>query len=209
MKNKIIKSTYHWSDENIHTPSISKDLKKILSERNFSNLEHLDIGCGNGFITKIINKFFKKTTGIDLSNEGIKLAKRKSKKFKNLNFLNIGPEILIKKQIKYDVITAIEVIEHQYDPFKFMNDLEKLSKKNGYVLITTPYHGYIKNLVLSLLGLMDNHFTVLWTHGHIKFFSIKTLKKLISNYKFDIEEISFSGRFYPISSSMIFLLRRK
>ena len=90
-----------------------------------------------------------------------------------------------------------------------MKEIEKLSKKNGYVLITTPYHGYIKNLVLSLLGLMDNHFTALWTHGHIKFFSIKTLKKLISNYKFDIKEISFSGRFYPLSSSMIFLLKRK
>ena len=61
MKKKIINSTYHWSDENVHTPFIAKDLKKILSERNFSNLEHLDIGCGNGFITKIINKFFKKT----------------------------------------------------------------------------------------------------------------------------------------------------
>ena len=71
------------------------------------------------------------------------------------------------------------------------------------------FGGYIKNLVLSLLGLMDNHFTALWTHGHIKFFSIKTLKKLISNYKFDIKEISFSGRFYPLSSSMIFLLKRK
>ena len=209
MKKKIINSTYHWSDENVHTPFIAKDLKKILSERNFSNLEHLDIGCGNGFITKIINKFFKKTTGIDLSNEGIKLAKKKSKKIKNLNFLNIAPEKLIKKNIKFDVITTIEVIEHQYDPFEFMSNIEKLSKKNGYVLITTPYHGYIKNLILSLLGLMDNHFTALWTHGHIKFFSIKSLKKLISNYNFDIEEINFSGRLYPLSSSMIFFLKRK
>ena len=209
MKKKIINSTYHWSDENVHTPSISKDLKRILLEKNFNNLEHLDIGCGNGFITKIINKFFKKTTGIDLSKDGINLAKKKSKTIKNLNFFNIGPEILIKKKVKFDVITAIEVIEHQYDPFRFMSDIEKLCKKKGYVLITTPYHGYVKNLVLSLLGLMDNHFTVLWPHGHIKFFSIKTLRKLISYYKFEIEEISFSGRFYPLSSSMIFLLKRK
>jgi 2-polyprenyl-3-methyl-5-hydroxy-6-metoxy-1,4-benzoquinol methylase len=62
MKKKVINSTYHWSDENVHTPSISKDLANILSKRNFHNLEHLDIGCGNGFITKIIHKYFKKTT---------------------------------------------------------------------------------------------------------------------------------------------------
>ena len=89
-----------------------------------------------------------------------------------------------------------------------MKNLEQLSKKGGLVVITTPYHGYFKNLALSVLGAMDNHFTALWRHGHIKFFSIKTLKKLISFYKFEIIDIKFSGRFYPLSSSMIFILKK-
>ena len=209
MKKKKSNSSYHWADTHTHTPSIVDDIMKIFSNKEYQKLNHLDLGCGNGFITKIINKFFKKTTAIDISAEGIKFATKGNYNKNKISFLNTSPEKLIKKKRKYDVITTIEVIEHQYDPFKFMQNLEKLSKRGGYVLITTPYHGYIKNLVMSTLGLMDNHFTALWTHGHIKFFSIKTLKKLISNYKFEITSISFSGRFYPISSSMIFLLKRK
>ena len=178
-------------------------------EKKYQKLNHLDIGCGNGFITKIINKYFKKTTAIDVSLDGIKFAKKGIYNKRKISFLNSSPEKLIKKKMKYDVITSIEVIEHQYDPFQFMNNLEKLCNIGGYVLITTPYHGYFKNLLMSILGIMDNHFTALWTHGHIKFFSIKTLKKLILNYRFEILSITFSGRFYPISSSMIFLLKRK
>ena len=209
MKEKKRNSTYHWSDEHTHTPAITNDLKKILSKDKFKKYNHLDVGCGNGYITKIISKYFKKTTGIDLSKEGIKFAKKNLKKSDKISFFCISPEQLIKKKTKYDVITSIEVIEHQYDPFKFIENIEKLCKKGGYAIITTPYHGYFKNLALSILGAMDNHFTALWRHGHIKFFSIKTLKKLISNYKFNIVDIKYSGRFYPLSSSMIFILKKK
>lgn len=202
-------SSYHWSDEHTHTPSITKDLIKIFQLYNFQKFNHLDVGCGNGYITKIISKFFKKTIGIDLSKDGIKFAKKNFYNKKKISFLNTSSDNLIKKKLKFDVITTIEVIEHQYDPFKFLSDLEKLCKKGGYVIITTPYHGYFKNLALSIIGAMDNHFTALWQHGHIKFFSIKTLKKLISNYNFDIIGIKYSGRFYPISSSMIFILKKK
>lgn len=209
MKKSKNLSTYHWDSATVHTPNILKDLNKILSKPEFKKFNHLDVGCGNGFITKKISKFFKKTTGIDLSKDGINFAKKSSHLSNNIKFLNIDSETLVSKKKKYDFITSIEVIEHQYDPFKFLKNIEKLSKKKALILITTPYHGYVKNLVLSILGLMDNHFTALWLHGHIKFFSIKTLKKLISNYKFEIINISFSGRIYPLSSSMIFLLKKK
>jgi hypothetical protein len=39
--------------------------------------------------------------------------------------------------------------------------------------VSTPYHGYHKNLGLALSGKMDAHFTALWEGGHIKFFSIR------------------------------------
>ena len=207
MKKKSIYSQYTWRNNHEHTPNVVKDLKKILSKRNLKKFNHLDIGCGNGFITKIISNFFKNTTGIDLSKQGINLAKKNLKE-KNIKFINISTDKLIKQKKLYDFITSVEVVEHQYDPYKFMYDIQSLSKKNGYVLITTPFHGYFKNLILSIFNLMDKHFTALWSHGHIKFFSVKTFKQLISNYKFEIVDIKYSGRFYPLSASMIFLLKK-
>ena len=52
MKEKKKNSTYHWSDEHTHTPAITNDLKKILSKEKFKKYNHLDVGCGNGYITK-------------------------------------------------------------------------------------------------------------------------------------------------------------
>lgn len=205
-KKKLI--NYEWTNETHHTPSIISNIKKILNKTTKPSFNHVDIGCGNGFITKEINEYFKNSIGIDLSKQGIYFANKKYKS-KKLRFYLKDMQNLIDNKKKFDYVTTVEVIEHQYDPFKFMENLEKIVRKDGYLLITTPYHGYVKNLVMSVFGLMDNHFTALWNHGHIKFFSIKTLKKLISNYKFDIIDISYSGRIYPLSSSMIFLLKRK
>lgn len=209
---------YAWDNELHKTPGILKDLVKILSNvRNLQKLSYIDVGCGNGAITKILAKFFKNTCGIDLSLDGIRLAKKNN--ISKIEFLHKDMDTLIKKKKYFDFVSAIEVIEHQYDPHLFISQLNLITKKNGYILISTPYHGYLKNLLISLLGMMDNHFTALWRHGHIKFFSLKTLKNLvltknirIGNRSYQnnlsIINVSFSGRFFPFSRSMIFLLKK-
>jgi 2-polyprenyl-6-hydroxyphenyl methylase/3-demethylubiquinone-9 3-methyltransferase len=37
-------------------------------------------------------------------------------------------------------------------------------------VISTPFHGYWKNIALAVSGKFDDHFTALWNGGHIKFF---------------------------------------
>jgi 2-polyprenyl-3-methyl-5-hydroxy-6-metoxy-1,4-benzoquinol methylase len=199
---------YKWESANHHTPKIENALSKILNNPIYKSLNHLDVGCGNGALTVKFYKHFNKTLGIDLSEDGIKFAK----KFENekIKFEHESIENLIKNKNKFDFITAIEVIEHQYDPLDFVQKLEQITEKEGYILISTPFHGYFKNLLISLLNLNDSHYTALWKHGHIKFFSVKTFKKLISSScrNLEIKKIGYSGRFYPFSHSMIFLIKK-
>jgi 2-polyprenyl-6-hydroxyphenyl methylase/3-demethylubiquinone-9 3-methyltransferase len=61
---------------------------------------------------------------------------------------------------------------------------------------------------LALLGRFDRHFTALWDGGHIKFFSVKTLKKLLNDSGFKDIKVFTAGRFPPFSKSMIFLARK-
>ena len=204
----IKKLDYQWDNENHHTPKIEDDLAKILNNPEYKLYDHIDVGCGNGALTVKFCKFFNKSLGIDLSEDGIKFAK----KYENekIKFENESIENLIEKGREFDFVSAIEVIEHQYDPMDFLIKLSKITKKDGLVIISTPFHGYFKNLLISLLNLNDSHYTVLWKHGHIKFFSVKTFKKLVSTSKvpLQIKRISYSGRIYPFSNSMIFLLKK-
>ena len=64
-------------------------------------------------------------------------------------------------------------------------------KPGGSLICSTPYHGYVKNLLLSLAGKWDTHADPLWDGGHIKLWSRKSLGRLLSEAGF--EDLSFKG----------------
>ena len=91
-KNIITKNNfdYDWINNNtVHHKYLIKSIENILSIENTSNFDHLDIGCGNGLLTSKISKFFKSSTGIDLSGTGIEQAielNNERLKFENTNY---------------------------------------------------------------------------------------------------------------------------
>ena len=107
------------------------------------------------------------------------------------------------------MVIASEVIEHLYCPADLIETAKGVLRKGGYLLVTTPYHGYLKNLALALMNAFDNHFNPLWDGGHIKFFSIKTLSQLLEINSFEVIRFNFFGRLPWLWKSMICLARRK
>jgi 2-polyprenyl-6-hydroxyphenyl methylase/3-demethylubiquinone-9 3-methyltransferase len=63
-------------------------------------------------------------------------------------------------------------------------------------------------LVLALTGKLDAHFTALWDHGHIKFWSRKSLGKLLKDAGIPVVEFHRAGRVLPLSKSMIVVARK-
>jgi hypothetical protein len=55
---------------------------------------------------------------------------------------------------------------------------------------------------------MDAHFTALWDGGHIKFWSRKTLAKLLAGVGFDVVDFAGCGRFPYLWKSMVMTARR-
>ena len=76
-------------------------------------------------------------------------------------------------------------------------------KPEGKFILTTPYHGYLKNLALAVSGKMDDHFTALWDGGHIKFFSVSTLSKLLEAESCTEIEFKYAGRIPYLWNSML------
>jgi 2-polyprenyl-3-methyl-5-hydroxy-6-metoxy-1,4-benzoquinol methylase len=90
---------YDWINNNtVHHGYLIKSIEKILKKQNTSNNELLDIGFGNGLLTSKISRFFKHTTGIDLSGTGIDQAQKLNNE--RLNFKNMSIEEMIKSKKK-------------------------------------------------------------------------------------------------------------
>lgn len=71
---------------------------------------------------------------------------------------------------RFEVVISTAVIEHLYDPRGFIAFARWILANGGDFIVSTPYHGYLKNVALALSGRLDSHFAVLWDGGHIKFF---------------------------------------
>ena len=102
---------------------------------------------------------------------------------------------------------SLEVVEHVYAPRHARTVFDLLSP-GGVAVISTPYHGYWKNLALALSGRMDAHFTALWDHGHIKFWSMQTLRRLLSETGFADIRFERVGRLPALAKSMIVVARK-
>ncbi|SFV31349.1 class I SAM-dependent methyltransferase [Thermoflavifilum thermophilum] len=165
----------------------------------------LDIGCGNGAFAMELLKEGYDVYGIDASRSGIAIAKQLYPKrffLQNVHESCLPEEI---RDIKFDTIISTEVIEHLYDPVSFIQFCKHIlsSASGGSIIISTPYHGYLKNLCLSLANKWDAHLDPFWTGGHIKFWSKDTLRKLLILNGFQDIEFAGAGRMPFLWKSLV------
>jgi 2-polyprenyl-3-methyl-5-hydroxy-6-metoxy-1,4-benzoquinol methylase len=164
----------------------------------------MDAGCGNGSFISLFQDRQWQLHGSDLSPTGIEIAR---KTYPNINFFLADGQTLYADFLatvgQVDVVVSTEVIEHLYAPRDFFRNCYDLLKPGGTLILTTPYHGYLKNLLLAITGKMDQHFTVLWDHGHIKFWSRETLTRALKETGFTNIEFAGSGRIPYVWMSMV------
>ena len=108
----------------------------------------------------------------------------------------------------FEVLLSIEVVEHVFYPRTYAKTAFDLLEPGGVAIITTPYHGYLKNLVIALCGKFDAHVNPLWDGGHIKFWSKSTLRELLTEAGFKSVEYRTAGRFPWLAKSMIAIARK-
>ncbi len=153
-----------------------------------------DLGCGNGFLAGRLAELGYEVTGVDASKSGVEIAR---KSYSKPRFLRSRIDSSLSENTglnDFDLVISSDVIEHLYRPADLLEAATPLLKERGQILIGTPYHGYLKNLALSLTGKMDSHFCVLDEGGHIKFFSVKTLSALVQMHGFSDPHFTFYGR---------------
>jgi 2-polyprenyl-3-methyl-5-hydroxy-6-metoxy-1,4-benzoquinol methylase len=111
----------------------------ILSTKG-KNITLLDMGCGFGHLIKFGDQFGISCVGIDIDKDRLEKGRNRFPEISDKLILkDCGDALLTFGENSFDVITMLGVVEHLPDPEKILIDVEKLLKKKGYLLITTPF----------------------------------------------------------------------
>ena len=138
----------------------------------------LDVGCGAGLLAEPLVRLGAKVTAIDPAEELIAAARAHA--------AGQGLEIDYRATAienldgEFDLITAMEVIEHTADPQQFLNDLAKHLGPDGLLLLSTPNAtGWSKLITITLaegIGMIPKG-----THHFDKFIAPERMKTLMAN----------------------------
>jgi 2-polyprenyl-3-methyl-5-hydroxy-6-metoxy-1,4-benzoquinol methylase len=177
----------------------------VIEARTWESRKAFDLGCGNGTTADYLSTFGFDVTAVDISESGLEIARQRFPHLKT-HFGSAYDE-LHARYGSFPLVISFEVVEHCMDPHAFMKTFLSLIAPGGIGVMSTPYHGYLKNLALAVADKMDHHYTALWPNGHIKFFSIKTLSKLLKDSgaaDFRFERV---GRIPPLAKSMVAIVQ--
>lgn len=185
-------------------PEIIAILKKLGARRI------LDLGAGNGILcSELVTAGFE-AVGVEYDKDGVKVA---VSTYPQIPFYNYGvqddPAELLEREPPFDAVVSTEVIEHLFSPHLLPLYALATLGAGGHLILTTPYHGYLKNLALAVMDKWDKHHTALWHGGHIKFWSRKTLTQLLNKNGFEVVGFSGVGRLPYLWKSMVLVAKRR
>jgi len=150
----------------------------------------LDIACYDGFIAKKIKDQGNKVVGIEISKKAVKLCRRRGIKCIEQD---IEKRLPFKKN-SFDVVHAGEIIEHVFDTDKLLQEIKRVLKPKGFLILTTPNLGALTRRIKLLfgknplieIGLISP--TGEKSAGHIRYFTIGSLRELLNRNGFYIEK---------------------
>jgi len=167
----------------------------------------LELGCGTGDVAASLIEEGYDVVATDPSQDALRRARVKHPNLP-LEDASVYDDRLVERFGTWDAVVALEVVEHLYRPKLLGAAAYSLLAPDGLFVLSTPYHGYWKNLALALAGRYDDHFMPLRDHGHIKFWSKATISQLLESNGFRSIAITGVGRFRPFFKSMIVVSRK-
>jgi 2-polyprenyl-6-hydroxyphenyl methylase / 3-demethylubiquinone-9 3-methyltransferase len=101
-----------------------------------SDTKVLDVGCGGGFLSNALAQQGLQVTGVDLSTESLDVA-RSYDTTKSVSYLTADAYKLPFEDQSFEVVTAMDFLEHVEDPARVIKEFSRVLKPNGLFIFHT------------------------------------------------------------------------
>jgi 2-polyprenyl-3-methyl-5-hydroxy-6-metoxy-1,4-benzoquinol methylase len=179
---------------------LHSDVMTLLEPYLKKGTEAIDFGCGQGAFSQRLVDAGLSVDVCDLDTDQVKAGVRNKYRL-DLN------TCIIKNSIpgKYDLVVAMEIIEHLQNPWKYISDCVSLLNKSGLIVLSTPnISNFISRLRFFMKGTLLAYEKADFEHGHITPLSFIQLENLFEHHNLEIVKKGFAGpipilHFYGLS----------
>lgn len=103
-----------------------------------AGLKTLDLGCGGGLVSAPLSRMGAELTAIDASAKAIGAARAHAEQAGlHINFQNTTAEALVEQGAQFDLVAALEIIEHVADVAAFLEAAQALVRPGGLLILST------------------------------------------------------------------------
>lgn len=144
-------------------------LLRALEKRGLTGGRLLDVGCGFGFLLAAAADHFERCVGTDMSGGAVEVARGFA------DAVYVGGVDAVPPAERFDIVCALHVLEHVYDPRTFLEELAERLEPGGSLVIAVPDMG---SFWRRLWGRRWPSFKY---PEHVVFYDASTLRRLLES----------------------------
>ena len=150
-------------------------VERIGPTLNNSNPRILDVGCGTGANLKMLAAYGK-AEGVDISSQAVEFCRQRG-----LDSVKLGAaEQLPYENDSFELVTALDVIEHLDDDNAGLQEMRRVLRPDGRVLLFVP-------AFMFLWGVQDD------VSNHRRRYTLPSLLKAVEAAGFSVEWSSYAN----------------
>jgi 2-polyprenyl-3-methyl-5-hydroxy-6-metoxy-1,4-benzoquinol methylase len=151
----------------------------------------LELGPGPGSITRHLKDNSCRVTALEMDEKAIEIVGEFCERIHCCDLNNADWPSLLADAGKFSTIVAADVLEHLYDPWTTLQEMQPFLAEDGYVVISLPHVAH--HAVVACLLNEDFEYQPwgLLDRTHIRFWGLKNIQKLVEDAGFKIVAAEF------------------
>lgn len=152
----------------------------------------LDIGCGSGHLLYQFRLRFKRLVGLEYSSHRLEQAKINLEDFCFIPIHGTAEDLSPLESNSVDQIVSADTIEHIPDIYRAIQELHRVLRPGGVLVVNTPNIAFVKKRVLLMFGRFPSTSQpneglgsdILFDGGHLHYFTFRSLRMLLEKFGF-------------------------